>query len=76
MAQSITNPFIESVYEAAKKNGALGGKVSGAGGGGFMMLFVPNNSRYRVMDALSEFGGYFTKFQFVESGLETWRVVS
>ncbi len=74
MAQSITNPFIESVYETAKQNGALGGKVSGAGGGGFMMLFVPNNSRYRVIDALSQFGGYFAKFQFVETGLETWRV--
>lgn len=74
MAQSITNPLIEDIYQCAKDSGALGGKISGAGGGGFMMLFVPNTSRYKVMNALSKFGGYFTRFQFVESGLEPWRV--
>lgn len=41
MAHSISNPLIDSIYEAAIKSGATGGKISGAGGGGFMFFFCP-----------------------------------
>lgn len=74
MASSITNPLIEEIYETAKKAGATGGKISGAGGGGFMMLYCPGNSRYKVIEALKKFGGEFRRFQFTKYGLETWRV--
>ncbi|RMA93312.1 GHMP family kinase ATP-binding protein [Hydrogenothermus marinus] len=74
MASSITNPLIEEIYETAKKAGAIGGKISGAGGGGFMMLYCPGNSRYKVIEALKKFGGEFRRFQFTKYGLETWRV--
>jgi D-glycero-alpha-D-manno-heptose-7-phosphate kinase len=39
LAQSISNPRIDAWYELAKRNGAIGGKISGAGGGGFLMLY-------------------------------------
>ncbi len=74
MADSITNPLIDEIYEVALKAGATGGKISGAGGGGFMMIFCPNNTRYKVIEALSRFGGEFRRYEFTEYGLETWRV--
>ncbi|MGC9146179.1 MAG: dehydrogenase, partial [Nitrososphaeria archaeon] len=52
MAEGITNPVIEEIYEEAKKSGATGGKISGAGGGGFMMFYCPKNTRYKVIEAL------------------------
>lgn len=73
MADNITNPVLDEIYETAKKAGATGGKISGAGGGGFFMFYCPNNSRYKVMEALSKFGGEFKNFQFTEYGLETWK---
>lgn len=72
MAEGITNPVIEEIYETAKKSGALGGKISGAGGGGFMILYCPKNTRYKVIDALQKFGGEFRRYQFTKYGVETW----
>jgi D-glycero-alpha-D-manno-heptose-7-phosphate kinase len=72
-ASEITNPVIDDIYRAAIGAGVSGGKISGAGGGGFMMLYAPGNSRYRVMDALQAFGGQFRPFSFVETGLTTWK---
>lgn len=74
MAEGITNPVIDEIYETAKKAGATGGKISGAGGGGFMMFYCPKNTRYRVIEALQKFGGEFRRYQFTKYGLETWRV--
>lgn len=74
MAEGITNPLIEEIYEAAKKAGATGGKISGAGGGGFMIIYCPANVRYKVIEALSKFGGEFRRYQFTEYGVETWKV--
>lgn len=73
-AKDITNPIIDEIYEEALKAGATGGKISGAGGGGFMMFYCPKNSRYKVIEALQKFGGEFRRFQFTKYGLETWRV--
>ncbi|MBI4376038.1 MAG: GHMP kinase [Elusimicrobia bacterium] len=53
LAEGITTPEIESFYSKAKKAGALGGKVTGAGGGGFFLLYVPETHRARVRAALS-----------------------
>jgi len=74
MAEGITNPVIEEIYETAKKAGAIGGKISGAGGGGFMILYCPKNTRYKVIEALQKFGGEFRRYQFTKYGVETWRV--
>ncbi len=74
MAQGISNPLIEEMYETAKKAGATGGKISGAGGGGFMTFYCPNNTRYAVMEAMHRFGGWFRQYQFVTRGLSTWTI--
>lgn len=74
MAEGITNPLIEEIYETAKKAGAIGGKISGAGGGGFMILYCPKNIRYKVIEALQKFGGEFRRYQFTKYGVETWKI--
>ncbi|MFR6563304.1 MAG: hypothetical protein ACLUR5_16460 [Eubacterium ventriosum] len=51
----MSNPQIDSMYAKAKSAGALGGKILGAGGGGFMMLYVPQQRQNLVQEALSEF---------------------
>ena len=53
LASGISNPFIDSVYEKAINNGALGGKLLGAGGAGFMLFYVPNDKQKDVRRALS-----------------------
>jgi D-glycero-alpha-D-manno-heptose-7-phosphate kinase len=72
MAKDISNPMIEELYGAALKAGATGGKITGAGGGGFMMFYCPRNTSYKVREALSHFGGSFRTYQFAEKGLFTW----
>ena len=72
MANSITNPRIDSIYESAIKAGATGGKISGAGGGGFMFFYCPGVARYAVIDALQQFGGKAKRYEFVTEGLKTW----
>src|SRR6185503_18726077 len=56
MAEGISNPLLEEIYEAAKKAGATGGKISGAGGGGFMIFYCPGNNKYKVIKSLENFG--------------------
>ncbi|WP_207493487.1 dehydrogenase [Aridibaculum aurantiacum] len=72
MANNISNSSIEELYNAAKGAGATGGKISGAGGGGFMTFYCPDNCRYNVARALKEFGGEIKNYQFTQSGLNTW----
>lgn len=72
MAGSITNPHLDKVYEAAKVAGASGGKISGAGGGGFMFFYCPGVSRYAVVEALQQFGGKAKRYEFVNEGLKSW----
>jgi len=74
MASGITNPMIDEVYNAAIQNGATGGKVSGAGGGGFMFFYCPGNTRSNVIDALKKFGGETKRYQFTSKGLTTWTI--
>lgn len=74
MADEITNPLLENIYQTARDNGATGGKISGAGGGGFMFFYCPANSRYRVSEALEKFGGKVKRFDFTTSGLAAWTI--
>lgn len=73
-ASGITNPMIDEIYEAVKKSGATGGKISGAGGGGFMTIYAPGNCRYEVMKTLESFGGSIKRFTFVQQGLNSWTI--
>jgi D-glycero-alpha-D-manno-heptose-7-phosphate kinase len=74
MAEGISNDRVEDIYSAAKAAGATGGKISGAGGGGFMIFYCPGNSRFRVMEKLNSFGGHCKNYQFVDHGLTTWTI--
>jgi D-glycero-alpha-D-manno-heptose-7-phosphate kinase len=74
MADGISNGLMENIYLSAKKAGATGGKISGAGGGGFMIFYCPGITKYQVMEALSKFGGYCKPYQFTEHGLTTWSI--
>ena len=55
LASQISNPQIDEMYETALQAGATGGKVSGAGGGGFLLLYVPRGQQEKVRDALKEY---------------------
>src|SRR6185312_1898630 len=74
MAHNISNSRIEEIYDAAKKAGATGGKISGAGGGGFMIFYCPGNSRFQVIEELKKFGGEVRNYTFIKNGLSTWCV--
>lgn len=74
MAANISNPQIDALYENALKAGATGGKISGAGGGGFMNFFCPATTRYAVTEALLQYGGRIQPFQFSQEGLTTWGI--
>ena len=74
MARSITNPLIEQSYELAKAAGMRAGKISGAGGGGFMMLLVDPVRRMDVMRALSGTQGQIYNCHFTEIGTQGWKI--
>ena len=64
LSTKITNSDIDSIYEAAIKNGAVGGKLCGAGGGGFILLYVEPENHDRVTKALGNFLHVPFKFDF------------
>lgn len=72
MASGITNPELDTIYSTAIENGATGGKISGAGGGGYMFFYCPQNTRYQVIESLKKFGGYVERYEFSTDGLVTW----
>lgn len=71
---SITNSVIDEIYETALDAGASGGKISGAGGGGFFMFFCPGQSRYSVIKALEKYNGEFHRFSFINVGVQSWTI--
>lgn len=54
LASRVTDPEIDAIYQRALEAGALGGKVTGAGGGGFLLLYVQNNKREHLLEALGD----------------------
>jgi len=69
----IATPHIDQVYDLAIRNGALGGKVTGAGGGGHLLFYCGAQRKQRVRDALTGFGATVTEPRFERAGLTTWR---
>jgi D-glycero-alpha-D-manno-heptose-7-phosphate kinase len=72
MSPKISTGFIDEAYAAARRAGALGGKVTGAGGGGYMLFYCEFQKKHRVADALTRMGGQVTEFAFEPEGLTTW----
>lgn len=73
MASSITNPMIQTAFDTAMAAGAISGKVSGAGGGGFIMLMVPPERKAIIADALSRLPGEVRDFHFTHQGAVSWK---
>ncbi|PML44542.1 dehydrogenase [Vibrio lentus] len=73
-SSSITNPMIQEIENEIFNIGAKSMKVSGAGGGGFMMIFVQPEKKNIVERKLEQFGGQVYKFQFVEEGAYSWTI--
>jgi D-glycero-alpha-D-manno-heptose-7-phosphate kinase len=69
----IATPRIDEAYDLAIRNGARGGKVTGAGGGGFLLLYCAAARQHRVHAALTRFGVSVTNVCFEKAGLTTWR---
>ncbi|MDD3150225.1 MAG: GHMP kinase [Candidatus Gastranaerophilales bacterium] len=73
MALKITSSEIDEIFETALNAGASGGKISGAGGGGFIIFYCPDNSKYQVIKALEKTNGKIYSFQFCPSGVQSWQ---
>ena len=73
-ASTVSNTNIEQIYSAAIGAGASAGKVSGAGGGGFMMFFVPPDQRMNVIRTLQGFDGQISNCHFTKYGTQAWKV--
>jgi D-glycero-alpha-D-manno-heptose-7-phosphate kinase len=74
MAEGISNEEIDTIYKKAIEAGATGGKMSGAGGGGFMIFFVPWDKQALLIDSLKQMGGSCYRFEFCRKGLTTWSI--
>lgn len=73
-AKTVSNAHIDTIYNSAIKAGALAGKVSGAGGGGFMMFFVPTDKRMDVIRLLNSLDGQVSNCHFTKHGSQVWRI--
>ena len=73
LAYGISNPKIDEMYRVARKNGALGGKLLGAGGGGYLLIYVEPDRRVKVAAALQRLGATLSPFLgFIDSGAVAW----
>jgi len=70
----ISNRYIDKIYSIAKRNGALGGKVLGAGGGGHMILYCESGREEDVIRKVTGAGAFVRSFSFDMQGLSTWEV--
>jgi D-glycero-alpha-D-manno-heptose-7-phosphate kinase len=73
-ATAVSTPELDALYDAAKAAGAIGGKVSGAGGGGFMMFMVDPRRRQQVIRALEAFPGRVFASSLTTGGVMSWRI--
>lgn len=73
-ASGIATPLVDQLFDLAMREGAWGGKVSGAGGGGFLMFCTDPENRYRLTAALNEAGGVASAVKFTLDGAEAWSV--
>ena len=76
MAGAITNPMIQEAFDVATGAGAMAGKVSGAGGGGFIMFVVEPTRKEEVVRALNNLNGFVMPFQFIGDGAHGWKIYS
>jgi D-glycero-alpha-D-manno-heptose-7-phosphate kinase len=76
LSSRISNAQLDELYESAREYGALGGKITGAGGGGYMVLYCPIERKHAVAAKLKELGCTIIDIGLEPMGLQTWRVNS
>lgn len=74
MSSSISNPSIDEMYNYIMDNGGKAAKVSGAGGGGFMMVICDPKDRYTLIEKLKRSDGKVIIVQFTEKGAQSWTI--
>ncbi len=74
MAKQITTPEIDALYAAARQRGALGGKILGAGGGGYLLVLCEFGTKHLIAEEMERMGAQAVDFRFVQHGLQTWEV--
>lgn len=72
MSKKITNPKIDEMYEESIKAGALGGKLLGAGGGGYLLMYCPYSVKHKVAKRMQELGGQLADWNFELRGAQAW----
>ena len=70
----ISSNKISNIFNYAKKNGAEAGKISGAGGGGFMIFFTKPENSAKLKKKLNEYGGYVINCSFTFEGSQSWKI--
>jgi len=73
-SNKITDPEIDGLYATARQNGAVGGKLLGAGGGGYFLFLCEFDRKHTLAQKLEELGGKVVSFSFEFNGLQTWEV--
>lgn len=73
LSTRISNERIEKLYAAAREAGAVGGKVTGAGGGGYVLFYCRSDRKHDVAARMQELGASVEEFAFEDAGLRTWR---
>jgi D-glycero-alpha-D-manno-heptose-7-phosphate kinase len=71
-SSKISNPKIDKIYSEFKKLGALGGKISGAGGGGHMFIYAPLEKHYKILKKAKELKVKHIQFKFEKEGIKLW----
>ena len=74
MSPRISSPELDELYETARREGAIGGKITGAGGGGYLMLYCNFERKRAIRDKLREMGVWMSEVSLEPLGLQTWRV--
>ena len=74
MASGISNKYLDNIYNTAIAARAYTGKVTGAGGGGFMMIMVDPIRRVNLINELNKMDGQVMNFHFIKEGTQSWRV--
>jgi D-glycero-alpha-D-manno-heptose-7-phosphate kinase len=68
----ISSSRLDQIYAGAKSNGAIGGKLLGAGGGGFFLFYAPPYRKYELLEHLEASGLKVRPFRFEPDGLQAW----
>jgi D-glycero-alpha-D-manno-heptose-7-phosphate kinase len=73
-SSKISTPWLDEIYDGAMQNGAIGGKLLGAGGGGYFLFYVPSFDRHTLINWIKSKGLFVTPFIFESNGLQSWTV--